>query len=164
MHDYLGMFTLLPAKCIEATLEKHKQAPHVRAAQNLLAQEVVSLIHGSHKAVRAAAQTQLLFSSSKATRFDAHQITSAFSGDNRLVEIPKAEFVGELLSKLMRKIGLAQSRAEAESFIKAGGVYIGQDGWRVTDATIRIHASWLLDGAILLIRLGKSNIIIVKAI
>jgi tyrosyl-tRNA synthetase len=165
VEKHLKIFTLLSASQVAIAMEKHMAVPESRSAQILLANEVVALIHGESKASRASIQTQLLFPpSSSAVRFSAQQIIDAFDDDGRLVDVPKTELIGEMVSKVMRRVGAVKTRSEADNIVRGGGVYYGREGRRIGDVKASVQEDWLLDGQILLLRIGKGKFAIVRAV
>jgi tyrosyl-tRNA synthetase len=155
VEKYLKMFTLLPINTITETVTLHHQHPEKRTAQHLLAQEVVTLIHGIPAAARAAIQTKLLFPSysGEITNFSAKEILEAFAGDVGLVEVPREEVLNQAFTKVMRNIGAMKTKTEADKLIKSGGVYIGQEGKRVTDHRAQVVQEWLLDDEVFVFRI-----------
>jgi tyrosyl-tRNA synthetase len=165
IQKHLKLFTLLTTDQISATVAEHKRAPEARLAQHLLAKEVVTLIHGPQKAQHAQIQTQLLFpSGSTDLRFTAAQIIDAFKGESGLVDVPRAELVGEMLSKVMRRVGAVKSKGEADNIIRGGGVYYGLEGKRVEDIKAAVQEDMLLDGSVLVLRVGKGKFAVVQAV
>ena len=57
----LRLFTFMPLEYISKVMEEHKAKPQERLAQHTLAFEVVSLIHGSQKALQEAKQHEFRF-------------------------------------------------------------------------------------------------------
>ncbi|KAA8913019.1 putative tyrosyl-tRNA synthetase mitochondrial precursor [Sphaerosporella brunnea] len=163
VEKHLKLFTLLPPPEISAAVAKHAEAPEMRSAQHLLAREVVTLIHGPQKAQRAQIQTQLLFPSPGAKHnFSADDIVDAFSGE--MVDVPRNELVGEVAAKIMRRVAAVKSKSEAENVIRAGGVYWGLEGRRVEDTKAVVAQEWLLDGKVLVLRVGKGKFVVVRAV
>lgn len=161
---HLRIFTLLTPAEISAAVSLHAKAPEHRSAQHLLAREVVTLIHGEKKASRASVQTQLLFPTGEGGMgFSAQEILEAFEGDGRVVVIPRSELVGEMVSKVLRQVGAVKTRGEADNIIRGGGVYYGQEGRKVEDIKASVKEEWLLDGSILLLRVGKGKFVVVRA-
>jgi len=165
VEKHLKIFTLLSLSDVSVVMEEHCKAPESRSAQHLLAKEVVTLIHGETKASRAFIQTQLLFRlDSDTMKFSAQEIIDAFDGDGRLIEVPKAGLVGEMVSKVMRRVGAVKTRGEADNILRGGGVYYGQEGEKIHDLKASVQEDWLLDGCILLLRVGKGKYVIVRAV
>lgn len=162
---HFKVFTLLSAAEIDRAVRSHAQSPGLRIAQHCLAQEVVTLIHGKANACKAFVQTQLLYPRGSApVAVSAQQILDAFEGENCLVAMPKEEVVGAMVGKVIRRAGVVKSKSEAENILKGGGVYFGQEGSKVLDPKAAVKGEWLIDGSILLLRVGKSNFTIVQAV
>lgn len=164
---YLRMFTLLPIPTVARELAAHAASPEKRAAQHLLAGEVVTLVHGEASAGAAAMQTRLLFPApGDRARFSAREILAHFahSSHGGVVDVPRAEAVGQLVSKLARRIGAVRTRGEADNMIKGGGLYVGLDNRKVADVGARVEEEWLVDGEVLVVRFGKGKFAIVRVV
>ncbi|KAG0635566.1 hypothetical protein HOY80DRAFT_1056943 [Tuber brumale] len=162
IQKYLQMFTLLPPSEIATVMHAHAANPESRAARSLLAKEVVTLIHGMGKALEAEFVTRLLFPIGEEAAFSATEIISVW-GD-RVVKIPRAEVIGEMIAKLARRVGAVKTRSAAENIIKGGGMYIGLKNEKVTDRMATVEEGWLVDGEILLLRVGKGKFTVVQVI
>lgn len=164
---YLKMFTLLPTSTVAQELDTHLASPEKRSAQHLLAREVVTMIHGEAKAGRAAMQTRLLFPApGDHSTFTGQEILENFAGSKHggVVEVPRDEVVGQLVSKLARRIGAVGTRGEADNMIKGGGLYVGMDNRKVLDVKARVEEEWLVDGEVLVVRFGKGKFVIVRVV
>lgn len=164
---YLKMFTLLPISTVARELDTHFASPEKRSAQHLLAKEVVTMIHGETKAGRAGIQTRLLFPApGDHLSFTGQEILENFAGSQHggVIEVPRDEVVGQLVSKLARKIGAVNTRGEADNMIKGGGLYVGVENRKVSDIKARVEEEWLVDGEILVVRFGKGRFVIVKVV
>lgn len=162
LEKYLKMFTLLPLPEISSAISRHVARPERRVAHHLLAKEVVTLIHGPTEAATAEFTTHLLFPTGRQAKFSAAEIISAF-GD-KVAEVLREELVGEMLTKVVRRIGAVKTRAEALSAIQGGGMYVGLENEKVRDAKARVEEGWLVDGEALVVRIGKGRFYIVRAI
>jgi tyrosyl-tRNA synthetase len=164
---YLKMFTLLPISKVAEELDTHFTSPDKRIAQHLLANEVVTMIHGAPTAARAAIQTRLLFPApGDRPGFSAREILENFAGNQHggVIEVPRDEVVGQLVSKLARRIGAVNTRGEADNMIKGGGLYVGLENEKVADVKVRVEEEWLVDGEVLMVRFGKGRFVIVKVV
>lgn len=161
------MFTLLPIPKVEEELDTHFSSPDKRSAQHLLANEVVTMIHGVSKASQAAMQTRLLFPApGDHPNFSAKEILENLAGGQHggVIEVSRGEVVGQLVSKLARQIGAVNTRGEADNMIKGGGLYVGLENKKVTDVKARVEEEWLVDGEVLVVRFGKGRFVIVRVI
>ncbi|PWW80007.1 putative tyrosyl-tRNA synthetase mitochondrial precursor [Tuber magnatum] len=149
IQKYLQMFTLLPLSEISAVMGSHATNPESRAAPSLLAKEVVTLIHGVGKASEAEFITKLLFPVGEEASFSAANIISV---------------IGEMIAKLARRVGAVKSRSVAQSVIKSGGMYVGLKNQKISDPGATVEERWLVDGEVLLLRVGKGKFTVVQAI
>jgi len=156
------MFTLLPLPEIAMVTQAHTANPGSRTVRGLLAKEAVTLVHGVRKASEAEFVTKLVFPPDGETAFSAAKIISVW-GD-RVVKIPRAEVVGELIAKLARRVRAVKTRSAAENIIRGGGMYIGLKNEKISDGMATVEEGWLVDGEVLLLRVGKGKFTVIQAI
>jgi len=80
---YIKIFTLLDQPTIEALIQTHSNAPHERALQTKLAQEVTILVHGQQALDRAQQASAILFGQATAEMvrsLDERSLLDAFEG------------------------------------------------------------------------------------
>ncbi|CUS15708.1 unnamed protein product [Tuber aestivum] len=162
VQKYLQMFTLLPLSEISTVMDSHATNPESRAARTLLAKEVVTLIHGVGKASEAEFVTKLLFPVGGEAAFSAADIISVW-GD-RVIRVPRAEVIGEMIAKLSRRAGAVKSKSAAQNIIRSGGMYVGLKNEKVSDPAAVVEEGWLVDGEVLLLRVGKGKFTVVHAV
>jgi tyrosyl-tRNA synthetase len=116
-------------------------------AKKTLGQDIVKFYHGPATAKEAQAEWERRFSE----RQDPSDIPE--------VTIPAAELAsGKIwICKLLVLAGLAKSNNEARRLIEGGGVTIGPNKERITDAKAEVQVP---DG--LIIRVGKKNVLRVR--
>ena len=150
---YLRYFTLLSREEI-ASLEKEvDEHPETRAAQQALAKDVTTRVHGSDSAQVAEDVSRLLFQKGdpRALSIDA---LAALSREVPFAEIaPGATAVDALLA-----LELAASKSAARRLIEQGGVSVNGD--RVTSGTDALSAP--LPGDCYLIKKGARDYGLVK--
>jgi len=105
--------------------------------------------------------TNLLFPVEGEAAFSAAEIVSVWGG--RVVEIPRVEVVGEMIAKLARLGGAVKTRGSVENIIKGGGMYIGLKHEKISDGVATVEG-WLVDGEVLLLRVGKGKFTVIQAI
>ncbi|MDP3462234.1 MAG: tyrosine--tRNA ligase [Bacteroidales bacterium] len=69
---YIRIFTLLSREAIEKLIEKHREAPHLRELQRVLASEVTIMVHSVDALKMAEDASQILFG--KATNETLHRL------------------------------------------------------------------------------------------
>lgn len=169
----LKMFTLLPMESIEGQiLRKHKKDPGLRIAQRVLAREVVDLVHGPGVGDEMAYITGFLFPTPDQPFVDdvtSEKLTSMFKNLGILQDMSLSSFENPhevRMSSLVAKI-TGKSKSETKKIIRAGGVYLGLDRTQLIDeddVVLFDKENHLIEGLLLLVRVGKQNYYMVKII
>lgn len=167
----LKMFTLLPLEAIDAQiLPKHESDPGLRIAQRVLAREVTDLVHGPGVGDEMAYITSFLFPTPDQPFDDditADKILLKFknSGILQVVSLSAFKDANELkMSTLLASI-LGRSKSDTKNVIRAGGVYLGlnRDQFLDQDDVVLFDKeNHLIDGKLLLVRVGKQNYSVVE--
>lgn len=142
--DYLKIYTLLPKEEVERLAEETTSQPQKRMAQQALAYEVTSIVHGQERAEASQRVTKVLFGGSSVN--DLNEQERAMLS----VEIPTADS-GQLVDILV-KTELASSLGEARRLIEGGAISI--DGQKVSESREVAAPS--------LVKKGKNNFVFVK--
>jgi tyrosyl-tRNA synthetase len=152
---YLRYFTLLPRAAVEELEAELASAPHRRAVQKALAEDVTRRVHGDDGLSRALRATDALFGGAL-DGLGAEEIADIFS------EVPssavgRAEFAGEgkALLELLDETGVASSRGDARRSIEGGGIYVNNR--RVEDPAESVTAARAIEGRYLVLRKGKKS-------
>lgn len=105
------MLTLVPLSIIEDIMAEHCKRPELRYAQQILAEEVSTLIHGPEATNRAKTATTILFSSATtpAVKYSSEDISDAFSSDSDIIKVSRRLTTGMTLSKLLAHLGISSN-------------------------------------------------------
>ncbi len=135
--DLLYRLTFVDLDTIGEVAEDHKKTPETRAAQRLLAHEVLSLVHGPRIADDVQRASEALYSGSL-EQAPAELVALA------LEEVPRVTLSREELANgvgvedLLLRAGLVTSKGAARRVVSQGGAYLG--GERVgAAATLTLH-------------------------
>jgi tyrosyl-tRNA synthetase len=160
--NYLKYFTFLDQDTIEELADFVQTRPEQREAQRRLAQEMTTIVHGETALSRSEQATQVLFGGSL-DGLTADDIEEIFS-EVPSIEMPKENLTGAGLNIVTALVetGLAKSNGDARRSIKEGGINV--NNVRVTDAESVIDSNQLLDGKFVVLRKGKKNYHLIKAI
>jgi tyrosyl-tRNA synthetase len=153
---YLRMFTLLPRAEIEALEAELASQPERRAAQQVLAREVTTMVHGSEPASIAAAVSGVLFGGRDAMSLNDREL------DALADEIPSASIAPDdrtTLADLFVAAQLVPSKSRARALLTQGGAYV--NGMRVTSETAVADVT-PLSGRRLLLRKGARDYALVS--
>ncbi|MEN8249987.1 MAG: tyrosine--tRNA ligase [Bacteroidota bacterium] len=156
--NYIKIFTLLEKEEIEAILEEHSQAPHLRALQKRLAEDITLRVHSQQDLDMAIKASGILFGKSTKedlSSLDEDTLLSVFDGVPQTT-INKEDLsltVANLLSEASGNVVFA-SKGEARRMIKGGGVSINKEKIADSDAPASIE---LLQDKYVLVQKGKKN-------
>ena len=159
---YLKIFTMLGRAEIEALVEEHSRAPHMRAMQKKLAEEVTVMVHSREEYDMALEASGILFGkgtteSLKSIREDV--FLAVFEGVPQY-EIPSADIDLDVLELLAMKTGVFASKGEARRLISGGGVSINKK--KITSPEQRITAGDFINSKYLLVQKGKKNYYLIR--
>ncbi|KAK7206350.1 hypothetical protein BZA70DRAFT_236526, partial [Myxozyma melibiosi] len=157
VEKYLKILTLMPLAEIAAVVEAHAKDESLRVGQHALAKEVTDMIHGDGAGDRARVQSSILFAApNQGVEYDADTIIDAFEGDSQLKHFTASEILGQRLMQVIKLVDSRSGKAIKE-LIAGGGVYAGPKLERITDVKTVVSEDLLIDGRLLLLRLGKAN-------
>lgn len=147
--DYLKKLTFLSKEEIESIEEEQKAHPEQRVAQNALAREVITFLHGEEEYNKALKISRDLFSGNiKDLTID--EIRDGFK------DVPSFSINEDLaLIDLLVNNGIASSKREAREFINAGSITINGD--KVTDESAIIDKTYAIENEVVVIRRGKKK-------
>ena len=147
--DYLKKLTFLSREEIESIEEEQKAHPEERVAQNALAREVITFLHGEDEYNKALKISRDLFSGNiKDLTID--EIRDGFK------DVPSFSITEDLtLIDLLVNNGIASSKREAREFINAGSITI--NGEKVTDESVIIDKTYAIENEVVVIRRGKKK-------
>lgn len=147
--DYLKKLTFLTKEEIESIEEEQKAHPEERKAQNALAREVITFLHGEDEYNKALKISRDLFSGNiKDLTID--EIRDGFK------DVPSFSITEDLtLIDLLVNNNIASSKREAREFINAGSITI--NGEKVTDESVIIDKTYAIENEVVVIRRGKKK-------
>lgn len=125
----LRMLTLLPRAVIEELAVQTRVAPAGRAAQQALAAEIVTFVHGPAALAQALEITELVFTG-RLAQLDPATADEALAGAP-VVRLSRSEL--GTWEHLVHRAGVADSVGAARRLIAQGGVYV--DATRVAPAS-----------------------------
>ena len=156
---YIKVFTLLQREEIETLILQHKEAPHLRALQKKLAEEITVMVHSREDYEMAVEAAQILFGSGTAEqlrKLNESTFLSVFEGVPKFTiakeDIENGIGVVELLAEKTR---VFESKSELRRTVQANGLSINKE--KVADGEMRIDSSFLINGKYILAQKGKKN-------
>jgi tyrosyl-tRNA synthetase len=162
---WIKIFTLLPKEEIDQLITDHARAPHARALQKKLAEEITCFVHSKEDYVFAVKASDILFGNASTellTSLNEKQLLQVMEG------VPTAEIErnkieeGYDLINLLADAAITPSKGEAKKLLAAGGVAINKEKL-IADKT-NVSVQDLLQNKYILIQKGKKNYFLLKVI
>ena len=147
--DYLKKLTFLTKEEIEDIEKKHNENPELRLAQETLAKEVITFLHGEESYNHAKDLSKVLFSGD-VSKLSSKEIEEVFNG------VPKFNIESEdnILDFLV-KYGILTSKREAREFVSSGSITL--NGEKITDMDLIVTKDMAIEGKYIIIRRGKKK-------
>ena len=159
---YLKIFTMLDQPTINALVEEHTEAPHMRVMQKRLAEEVTVMVHSWEEYEMAMEAAGILFG--KGTTESLGKIRedlflSVFEGVPQF-EILTSDIDQDVLELLAVDTGVFASKGEARRMIAGGGVSVNKQ--KLTGPEQRITRDDFINNKYLLVQKGKKNYYLIR--
>ena len=149
---FLLHLTLVPVEEVAAVMASHQQAPELRVAQQRLADEVCTLVHGEGETARARLAAQGLFGAEPPTG----AVLEALRGIVPETSVAADDLTGaESLVDVLVASGLCGSRGDARRTLSGGGVSV--NGRRQDPGAVALPPDALVDGRYVLLQKGRRN-------
>jgi len=161
---YIKIFTTLDRDTIESLIKEHKEAPHLRKLQKVLAREVTIMVHSEADYRTAVDASEILFGNSTSEtlrRIDENTFLSVFEG------VPLFDIEVEILVKgvpfselATENCGIFPSKGDLRRTIQGGGVSVNKE--KVSNAEMLIDSSYLINGKYIIVQKGKKNYSLIR--
>ncbi len=156
---YIKIFTLLTKATVEALVQEHLEAPHLRLLQKRLAKEVTCMVHSEDAYNTAVEASEILFgkgTEETLRKLDEETLLSIFEGVPQF-HVSKEELtVGiNVIDLLAEKSEVFPSKGEARRTIAGGGVSVNKA--KLESAEQNFTSAQLINGKYLLVQKGKKN-------
>jgi tyrosyl-tRNA synthetase len=157
----LRYFTLLPREAVEALDAATAGRPHLREAQQALAAEVTTRVHGAEAARVSAEVSRLLFAKEDPRGLTADAL-AALAAEVPFSQVSApGEGLGAIdVAELFASAGLAKSKGEARRLLDQGGLTVS--GRKLSAGDRALSGEDLLPGGHLLLRKGARDYALVK--
>lgn len=157
--SWIRIFTLLSKAEIEALEVEHAAAPHQRALQKALANDITIRVHGEQALNTAVMASGILFGNATTealNSLDEETFLDVFDGVPQST-IAKSELASgiHIIDLLADKTNIFPSRGEARKMITAGGTSINKQ--KIDNPESVIDSSSLINGKYILAQKGKKN-------
>ena len=159
---YIKIFTFLSENEIKAIITDHQEAPHQRALQKRLAEEITTMVHSKSDFENAEKASNILFSKTfKADikTLDEKTFLDVFEGVPQ-AEISKAELAElDMIGALAAQTNFLASNSEARRALKENAVSVNKE--KVNEA-YQLSTEDLINDKYIILNKGKKNTYIIK--
>ena len=152
--EYLKVFSPRSRAEIEDLERQTVEAPHLRAAQRALADDVTTLVHSAAERDQAVAAAAALFGRSELADLDASTLDGVMAEIGAVTHSGGSEL--PLAVDALVTAGVVASKSAARRTVAEGGAYV--NNVKVTDVDARITPAELLHGRHLVVRRGKKTV------
>jgi tyrosyl-tRNA synthetase len=155
---WIKIFTLLPKPAIELLIAEHQAAPHLRALQKKLAEEITCFVHSREDYEFAVKASEILFGNAATdvlNSLNEKQLLQVMDG------VPTASIERSMLNagyeliNFLTDTAIFPSKGEAKKMLQAGGIAINKS--KIGADKINIDLSDLLQNKYILVQKGKKN-------
>ena len=151
---YLKIFTTRSVEEIADLERRTVEAPHLRAAQRALADDITDLVHSVAERQAATAAAGALFGRGELTGLDGG-VLAAVARELGAATVTAGDELPSVVDVLAAG-GVVDSKGAARRAIAEGGAYLNNQ--RVTDPNALITPADLLAGEYLIVRRGKRTV------
>lgn len=146
---YLKVFTFLSKEEIEAIEKEHLEAPERRVAQQALAKEIITDLHGSEEYEKALRLSNVLFSGDVSS-LTGNEIEQVFHGVTTF-EVKESENILDFLVNH----GIVASKREGREFVTNGSITL--NGTKITDLEFIVSHDVAIEDKYIIVRRGKKK-------
>lgn len=155
---YIKIFTFLSREEIEALVEEHREAPHQRALQRRLAEEITVAVHSRDDLDKAIMASNILFgksTSQQLKQLDESTFLEVFEGvPQARIEREKIVTGLDIIAALSGESGFLKSNGEARRELKQNSISVNKE--KVKE-DYQITPSDLINEKYVLLQRGKKN-------
>src|SRR5690606_1079764 len=160
---YIKIFTFLSKDEIEQLIAEHREAPHLRALQKKLAEEITTMVHSKEDLENAIKASTILFGNASADdlkALDAKTFLEVFDGvPQATISRTDLEAGIDIVEVLNAKTGFLKSNGEARRALGENSISVNRE--KVQEGfTLTTHD--LINNQFVLLQRGKKNYFIIN--
>lgn len=160
---YIKIFTFLSKDEIEQLIAEHREAPHLRALQKKLAEEITTMVHSKEDLENAIKASTILFGNASADdlkALDAKTFLEVFDGvPQAIISRTDLEAGIDIVEVLNAKTGFLKSNGEARRALGENSISVNRE--KVQEGfTLTTHD--LINNQFVLLQRGKKNYFIIN--
>jgi tyrosyl-tRNA synthetase len=150
------VFSFKPVEELQTMIETHREAPHKRALQKALAEELTAMVHGEEELYAAQQASDILFGSAPLEALQTlseKQLLGAMEGVPQVTGTLEGLSDGMDLLTFLADRGVYSSKGEARKAVQGGGFSVNKEKVKAVD--FRLGPEHLLAGKYMLLQKGK---------
>ena len=164
--SYIRIFTLLNQEAIVALEQEQIAAPHLRAIQKALANDITIRVHGEEALQTAIKTSEFLFGNGSLAFLQgqsAAQVLSVFEGLPHFT-LPKQMLTAgiPIIELLASHTSIFPSKAEAKKMLQGGGVAINKE--KIESEEMLVTNEHLINNEFIVIQKGKKNYFLIQLV
>ena len=164
--SYIRIFTLLNQEAIIALEQEQIAAPHLRAIQKALANDITIRVHGEEALQTAIKTSEFLFGNGSLAFLQgqsAAQVLSVFEGLPHFT-LPKQMLSAgiPIIELLASHTSIFPSKAEAKKMLQGGGVAINKE--KIESEEMLVTNEHLINNEFIVIQKGKKNYFLIQLV
>ena len=164
--SYIRIFTLLNQEAIVALEQEQIAAPHLRALQKALANDITIRVHGEEALQTAIKTSEFLFGNGSLAFLQgqsAAQVLSVFEGLPHFTLSKQMLSAGiPIIELLASHTSIFPSKAEAKKMLQGGGVAINKE--KIESEEMLVTNEHLINNEFIVIQKGKKNYFLIQLI
>jgi tyrosyl-tRNA synthetase len=159
---YIKIFTFLDKETIDALIEEHKVAPHLRVLQKKLAEELTVFVHSAEELEKAIEATAAFFNPKMngLIKLDAKTFLEVIDGVSQ-AEISRSDVEAglDIVTVLNEKTGFFKSNGEARRALTANSISVNKE--KINEEFI-LSTKDLINNQFVLLQSGKKNYFVIR--
>ncbi len=160
---YIKIFTMLSQEEIATLTAQHKEAPHLRALQKKLAEEITTMVHSRTDYENAVKASEILFGNSTSEdlkTLDSQTFLDVFEGVPQVeLSLEVVENGLDMIAALSAKTEFIKSNSEARRALKENSISVNKE--KVAEDYI-ITSKDLINHQFILLQRGKKNYFVIN--
>jgi tyrosyl-tRNA synthetase len=156
--NLIRIFTFIPIAEIEELVKTHEEAPHQRALQKRLAEEITTMVHSREDLEFAQQASNILFgkdTTGALAALNEKQLLEVMEGVPQVTFNRQSLKEGVDLVQFLADTGIFPSKGEARKMLQSGGISINKAKTEGTE--VMLDEACLLNDKYTLIQKGKKN-------
>ncbi|MDO4228871.1 MAG: tyrosine--tRNA ligase [Capnocytophaga sp.] len=159
---YIKIFTMLTQEEIANLVAEHQQAPHLRALQKKLAEEITVMVHSREEYDNAVKASEILFGNSTSDdlkTLDTQTFLDIFEGVPQ-ASVSRAEIANglDMIAALSAKTEFIKSNSEARRALNENSISVNKE--KVSESYL-ITDKDLINNTFVLLQRGKKNYFVI---